>query len=190
MASKIKDHIIEVAIKMFAERGYQGLTTRDLAKAAKVTEASVFRIFGSKQTIFKEAMATALKGALDPAQFLLLIYESETRQDRTASVTAAVMRWYSSLSPYAARLFYQAYFLDDWRERAYVSVNKIMEMLATTLERGGKRSKSDKTDYATASRLMIFALLQFKMTYAVSGSPKEETEFISGLVHQWLQTVI
>jgi AcrR family transcriptional regulator len=190
MASRIKQHIADTAIKLFADRGYHGVSTRDIAKLAKVTEGSIYRIFATKDGVFKEAVTTVLRQALDPAQFLLMIYENEDKKDRMALLTAAIMRWYSSLSPSAARLLTQAYFLEEWRDFAYGPINKIMEILSTTLQRSEGTSRTSKTDFVIAAHAPILALLQFKITYASSCSPKEENETVGAMVRQWLRTVL
>ncbi len=46
--------ILEAAKKLFARRGYDGTTTRDLAQAAGVAEGTIFRHFESKKAILIE----------------------------------------------------------------------------------------------------------------------------------------
>jgi AcrR family transcriptional regulator len=41
---------------LFAERGYAGTSTREIARAASVTEPMIFRHFGSKAKLFEEAV--------------------------------------------------------------------------------------------------------------------------------------
>ncbi|ORV49074.1 hypothetical protein AWC05_02565 [Mycobacterium florentinum] len=41
---------------MFAERGYAGTSTREIARAASVSEPMIFRHFGSKAKLFEEAV--------------------------------------------------------------------------------------------------------------------------------------
>jgi len=53
-----RDSILEAAIHAFAQKGYLGTTTRDLARAAGVSEVTLFRHFASKREIFRRAMAT------------------------------------------------------------------------------------------------------------------------------------
>jgi len=186
-ASRIKGHITETAITMFANRGYHGVSTRDIAAAAKVTEGSIFRLYKTKDGLFKEAIAAVLKQALDPAQFLLMIYENERKQEMPALLISAVLRWYESLNQSSARLLTQAYLLTEWRDEAYGPVEKIIDILANHLG-GIERPKSTKqTDAKIAARGSILALLQFKITYASSCSAKEETAAVTAILQQWLR---
>lgn len=51
-----KDKLIEAAIKLFEEKGYSGTTTAAIAASAGVADVTLFRHFGSKEVIFKEAL--------------------------------------------------------------------------------------------------------------------------------------
>jgi len=44
--------ILEAAKDLFAEKGYNGVSTKRIAQVAKVNEVTLFRIFGSKEKLF------------------------------------------------------------------------------------------------------------------------------------------
>lgn len=48
--------LLESARALFAERGYAATSTREIARAASVTEPMIFRHFGSKAKLFEEAV--------------------------------------------------------------------------------------------------------------------------------------
>jgi AcrR family transcriptional regulator len=48
--------LLESARALFEERGYAGTSTREIARAASVTEPMIFRHFGSKAKLFEEAV--------------------------------------------------------------------------------------------------------------------------------------
>ncbi len=52
MISDKKDHIIDTAIELFAEKGFEGTSIRDLATKADVNVAMVNYYFGSKDKLF------------------------------------------------------------------------------------------------------------------------------------------
>jgi AcrR family transcriptional regulator len=67
MADK-KVHIINKAIEMFAVKGFEGTSIRDLAASAEVNVAMINYYFGSKEKLFEailEAKAFATRGILD-----------------------------------------------------------------------------------------------------------------------------
>lgn len=49
--------IIDAARELFGARGYQGASLRDIAAAANVSEALIFRNFATKENLFEEAVA-------------------------------------------------------------------------------------------------------------------------------------
>ena len=51
-APQRREQLIEVASKLFAERGYEATTTKEIARAAGVTEPILYRHFKGKQQLF------------------------------------------------------------------------------------------------------------------------------------------
>lgn len=47
-----RQQIIEVAVDLFSRRGFQGTTTREIAQAAGVNEATIFRHFATKSDLY------------------------------------------------------------------------------------------------------------------------------------------
>jgi AcrR family transcriptional regulator len=52
MSTDKKEHIMEVAVALFAEKGYEGTSIRDLAHEADVNIAMINYYFGSKEKLF------------------------------------------------------------------------------------------------------------------------------------------
>jgi AcrR family transcriptional regulator len=48
-----RQRILEAAVQLFSERGYDGATTRAIASLAGVNEVTLFRHFGSKKSLFQ-----------------------------------------------------------------------------------------------------------------------------------------
>jgi len=51
--------LLQVTAKLYAEHGWLGTTTRRIAEAAGVNEVTLFRLFGSKESLLMEAISTA-----------------------------------------------------------------------------------------------------------------------------------
>lgn len=51
-AAQRREQLLETAVTLFAEQGYSGATTSQLAKAAGVTEPIIYRHFSSKKDLF------------------------------------------------------------------------------------------------------------------------------------------
>ncbi len=57
--------IVAAAVPLFARKGFAGTTTRELAEAASISEALLFRHFPSKKTLYGEILRLGCEG--DPA---------------------------------------------------------------------------------------------------------------------------
>ncbi len=57
--------IVRTAVPLFARKGFAGTTTRELAEAAGISEALLFRHFPSKQLLYREILQLGCEG--DPA---------------------------------------------------------------------------------------------------------------------------
>ncbi len=62
---QVREEILRAAESVFSEKGYASATSRDLAKAAGVSESVLYRHFGSKSGLFAEAMVTPFIHVLD-----------------------------------------------------------------------------------------------------------------------------
>ncbi|OQY40476.1 MAG: hypothetical protein B6229_01610 [Spirochaetaceae bacterium 4572_7] len=70
-----KDKLIEAAIKLFEEKGYSGTTTAAIAASAGVADVTLFRHFGSKEVIFKEALKK-IQNSGELELFRMMLFES------------------------------------------------------------------------------------------------------------------
>lgn len=50
--STTRDKLLEAAIKLFAEKGFNGTTTKEIAEKAEVNEALIFRHFSTKRDLY------------------------------------------------------------------------------------------------------------------------------------------
>ncbi|WMM26155.1 TetR/AcrR family transcriptional regulator [Tissierella sp. MB52-C2] len=59
-----REQILESALNIFIEKGYNGSTTMDIAKEAGISEVTLFRYFDSKKQIFLDAIEPILVTSL------------------------------------------------------------------------------------------------------------------------------
>lgn len=60
----IRDMLLDAAVKVYAEAGTRGATTRRIAQEAGVNEVTLFRHFGSKEQLIREALGVRAHAAL------------------------------------------------------------------------------------------------------------------------------
>ena len=56
MKHETHEKILTTALQLFAQKGYYGVTTREIAKEVGINELTLFRHFGSKLNLFEELM--------------------------------------------------------------------------------------------------------------------------------------
>jgi AcrR family transcriptional regulator len=95
-AAATRQALLDAAIELFAERGYDRTTVRDIATRAGVNQALLFRYFGSKEALFATATAAAdgwREG--EPSELLATMLEhllTPTSTDRRDQVLTALLR--------------------------------------------------------------------------------------------------
>jgi AcrR family transcriptional regulator len=52
----LREQLLAATVRVVTEQGWRGATTRRIAEAAGVNEVTLFRHFGSKETLIREAM--------------------------------------------------------------------------------------------------------------------------------------
>lgn len=100
-SEEVADRILDAALEEFGSAGYSGATTAAIARRAEVTEAQIFRLYESKQELFRAAIFKPLN-----AHF----WEFQSRHDMTGadagSMRAAARRYISEL---------QEFMIQHWR---------------------------------------------------------------------------
>ncbi|MGE5268628.1 MAG: TetR/AcrR family transcriptional regulator [Thiohalocapsa sp.] len=72
-----RKRIVTAAVPLFARKGFAGTTTREIAEAAGISEALLFRHFPSKQLLYREILRLGCEG--DPALEKLATLQPSTR---------------------------------------------------------------------------------------------------------------
>ena len=63
-----KDDLLDAALIEFAEHGYEGTSTEDIARRAGISQPYLFRLFGTKKELFKATSARCLRETLEMFQ--------------------------------------------------------------------------------------------------------------------------
>lgn len=72
--------IVRVAMQRFSEKGFNGVTTKEIAAAAGVSEAIIFRHFATKQDLYAAILDQKMKDA-DAATFWACMRELAAERD-------------------------------------------------------------------------------------------------------------
>lgn len=81
--AECEPRILEAARAIFAEQGYDGATTREIARRATVSETLLFRYFGSKAALFDRILFAPVSGLM--SSFLITHSARDIDEDPVAS---------------------------------------------------------------------------------------------------------
>lgn len=95
----MREKILAAAIQVISERGVVAATTKEIARAAGVSEGSLYNHFPSKTALFGAAIAT-VAGSIREAMFELLgSIGKNTVEDNLTRLATAAVRFYGELLP-------------------------------------------------------------------------------------------
>ncbi|HET7573260.1 MAG TPA: TetR/AcrR family transcriptional regulator [Gaiellaceae bacterium] len=64
-AAERRDDVLDAALVAFAEHGYEGTSTEEIARAAGISQPYLFRLFGTKKELFKASAARCFREMLE-----------------------------------------------------------------------------------------------------------------------------
>src|SRR5499427_3493294 len=67
-AAARRDEVLDAAMIEFADRGFEGASTEDIARRAGISQPYLFRLFGTKKELFKASVARCLRETLEMFQ--------------------------------------------------------------------------------------------------------------------------
>ena len=59
-AAERREDVLDAAMIEFAEHGYEGTSTEDIARRAGISQPYLFRLFGTKKELFKASVGPLL----------------------------------------------------------------------------------------------------------------------------------
>lgn len=185
--TKASAQILEAAIELFATYGYFGTTIRDIARRAKVTPMTIYRLFKTKDGLFRMALNAVIARSVGQSQFLQTVFDHKDTGSVRSFVTAAVRHWYDSVPQQPARLMMYAYLSENekWQELAYSPLEKIIKVLSVTLDEAIDKKAKHRPKVAIAARTLILGLFQFKLAHPTMRSGREESATVRDILDQW-----
>jgi AcrR family transcriptional regulator len=81
-----RDEILEIAVRLFAERGYHGVSMDDIGAAAGVTGPALYHHFAGKEAMIAAALAPVSEGLLSGGRERIARHPGDARAALTALV--------------------------------------------------------------------------------------------------------
>jgi AcrR family transcriptional regulator len=77
--SSRRDQILEIAVRLFAERGYHGVSMDDIGSAAGVTGPALYHHFAGKESMLVAALTPVSEGLLEGGRERVAIHRANSR---------------------------------------------------------------------------------------------------------------
>jgi len=159
-----KEEILEVATRLFAERGYEGTSMNDVAERVGMRKASLFYHFATKDSLYEAVLDRLIASFQEP---LSAIYQNGGTYTERLDVLTDTMVTALGARPYAARLLLREAM--DWGP---VIRGKLLERIVLVLEAGAMwvRAGQQAGEFAEgdAKHLVLSALGMHFMPFAVA----------------------
>ena len=166
-----KAQIIDSAMKIFIEKGYNGATTAGIAKEAGISEVTLFRYFTSKKELFmaglEPILITSLENSIIASKDLPAIDQLKfILRDRISFVSEhhkviKLILMESQINPEVIDFDY---------------INKIVSLLKKSVQTTGINLKNEEV----AVRLLMGSILSF--LYFPETDPEKIEQYIDNLV--------
>jgi AcrR family transcriptional regulator len=166
VGSVIEPRIIEAAIHLFGSRGFEGTNMRDLAKAARTTTGTVYRLFhaetGEKEKLYEVAINESVNRALKVvAEAVFVLVDNPDKADLLQSVSICLRTWFNRIGLPEAKLLWRVE-VDDENEDYRGRVRKPLEKMITHVSRAVSEfragAKQDAERIAAGLMTLLFAL--------------------------------
>ncbi len=187
-----RTRILQAAQRLFAAKGFEGTTTRDLAQTAGVAEGTLFRHFANKKAILVEV---ATSGWVDLLTDLL----TELSEMGSYKAIAQVMRrrmWNLQKNADTMRVcFMEVQFHPDLRDRIQTEVIDKMTDVAeaffqTAIDKGIYRQMDAKLGAKVFLGLFAIAGFSDHTLMDPNASPQEMQKMAEGLADIFLNGVL
>ncbi len=186
-AEERKKQILMSAIRVFARSTYHGATTKEIAAEAGVTEALLYRYFGSKRDIFTEAIRNTSSKLTKGLEMIL-----SSEENPLAAIAACVDYYVSTLE--SNRDMARMIFLvlaeldqDDIREAYLPFQKRAVEALSKRIKRWQQEDYlSDEVNAEDTAWLFFGSYMILAQVQQSEGEVRLDPRRVVGLIRPYL----
>lgn len=166
-----RKQILSSAINVFVEKGYNGATTLEIAKAANISEVTLFRHFSSKKEIFNSSIEPILFTTLRES---ITISKNLTLREQLEYILTERIRLISENRGVIRLLLMESQINTELEDINYI--DKISMILKNTITRIGITIEDDEF----IMRVLMGGILSF--LYLPEDDEEKITDFVKNVV--------
>ena len=190
--TQTRTKILQAAQKLFARKGFDGTTTKDLARKAGVAEGTIFRHFSNKKAILIEL---ATEGWVDILTDLLTELSEMASYKAVAQVMRRRMLNMSQNVDLMRICFFEAQFHPELRDRIQSEViAKMTDVAEAFVETAMEKGVYRKMNSQIVARVFVgmFAIAGFSQDTMLEGDadPQAMKDMAEGLADIFLNGVL
>ncbi len=181
-----KKQILDTATKVFAQRGFQEATITEIAKEAKVSEASIYEYFSTKEGLLFSIPAQSSQTLFETMAFHLKLIRGAGNKLR--AIVYLLMDSYQSHPEFAAVLMlflkHNKKFIDTSGHHVIKEgVKQITRVIEEGIESG--EFKQELNPYLI--RAMVLGTIEHLVTnWVMTGNPESLIQFVDPLIDSLL----
>ncbi len=181
-----KKQILDTATKVFAQRGFQEATITEIAKEAKVSEASIYEYFSTKEGLLFSIPAQSSQNLFETMAFHLKLIRGAGNKLR--AIVYLLMDSYQSNPDFAAVLMlflkHNKKFLDTSGHHVIKEgIKQITRVIEEGIEQG--EFKPELNPYLI--RAMVLGTIEHLVTnWVMTGNPESLIQFVDPLIDSLL----
>jgi len=189
-AEQRRDQLLEVAARLFAERGFARTTTREIARAAGVSEGAIYRHFRSKEELLFTFVRRAVVSSADS---LLSGLEEASADEWVRAIFHNRFALAERNSPLLKVVIGEAFFNERFAAEYFRTVfEPMVKLLEGQISRRVAAGDFRPVDAALAARSMMglfFSALFWNALYDPHGERPARPEIVEGLAGIFLDGV-
>jgi AcrR family transcriptional regulator len=180
-ANSRKDRIMDVALRIFAEKGFQNATISEISKEAGCSEATIYEHFGTKEDLLFAIPEKISKESIKETEQALSYIRGVEGQMR--ALLLAYVRLYQSNPHYSALVLLQLMNNKRFRQTpAHAAIRRPAHRLLDCIKEGiaDGTFKKDSNPYLIRS-MLLGTIEHLFIHWHMQGMPKKETSIMEML---------
>ncbi|HHW01850.1 MAG TPA: TetR/AcrR family transcriptional regulator [Thermoanaerobacterales bacterium] len=178
LIEKRRNQILEAAVKVFSEKGFEGSTTKEIARKARVSEGTIFRYFKTKKDILIN-----LINILTEQSLFKFIEEVENGLETNEALKYLLKLHYNMITQnfqLLKTIFYETMFHKDLRESFYKNVvSKVLAIIEKNIADYNIRDDIPSDVAAETLLGIFFGIMIVQLMVEKNGNIQDDDKKIS-----------
>lgn len=183
--------IVDAACRLFSEKGFRGVTTRELAAAVGVTEPVLYEHFQTKRDLYSAIIETkATEGIEVVSRIADQFANSDDDRAFFAALAQSILDWYTHDPTVIRLLLYSNLEGHDLKDLLHERSKECFVMVTSYVSRRIAERRLRAVDPAVAARAFFGMIAHYALTaviFNVSPIPRPPHEVIGEMVDLYLR---